>query len=82
MFHFPKFLKKSLWVVGYFLYATILLELTTTHLNQWIFGGTYITKPFSLFGFGYVSFEELFFVGVVGPFAAIALYEYFDDDLK
>ncbi|MCX6751796.1 MAG: hypothetical protein NT161_03485 [Candidatus Nomurabacteria bacterium] len=78
---FPHFLKKSLSITVYFFYVTTFLELTTTYLNQWVFKGEYIIKPFSLFGFGLVSFEELFFVGIVGPIAAIAFYEFFDDDL-
>jgi lycopene cyclase domain-containing protein len=81
LWRFPRFLKKSLWVIIYFCYVTLLLELTATHLNQWVFMGEYIIKPFFLFGFGPVPLEELFFVGVVGPIAGIAFYEFFDDDL-
>ncbi|MFZ3019949.1 MAG: hypothetical protein WA051_00260 [Minisyncoccia bacterium] len=79
---YPKFFKKILAVTSYFFYVTFLFEFTATYLKQWIFTGSYIVNPISLFGFGSVAIEELFFVGIVGPIAAIAFYEYFDDDLK
>lgn len=82
LIRFPKFLKKSVGIIGYFFYVTMLFEFTATQLNQWIFTGMYIVKPISLFGLGFVPFEELFFVGIVGPITAIAFYEFFDDDLR
>jgi len=80
--NYPKFLKKILGVIVYFFYVTCLFEFTATYLKQWIFTGSYIIRPVSFFGFGSVALEELFFVGIVGPIAAVAFYEYFDDDLK
>lgn len=58
----------------YFLYLTALFEFTATHLQYWIFTGSYLMSPLSILNFGSVPLEELFFVGIVGPIAAIAFY--------
>lgn len=79
---FPKFLKRFLPLSGYFLYLTILFEITATYLGQWIFTGKYLLSLLNIFGNTPVAYEELFFVGVIGPMAAIAFYEFFDDDRK
>lgn len=79
---FPKFIKKSLPLMGYFLYLTLLFEITATFLTQWTFSGTYISPVLNIFGNTPIPFEELFFVGFIGPLAAIAFYEFFDDDRK
>lgn len=80
LFKFKKFFKKILPLAIYFFYLTLLFEITATFLKQWIFTGAYIFQPFNFFGYALVPFEELFFVGIVGPFAAVAFYEFFDDD--
>jgi len=82
LWRFPQFLIRFLPVAGYFLYLTALFEITATHLQQWIFTGSYLLPPLNTLGNNPVPYEELFFVGVVGPLAAIALYEFFDDDEK
>ncbi len=77
---FPKFLKRFLPLSAYFLYLTILFEIIATYLNQWIFTGTYLLPPINIFGNTPIAYEELFFVGIIGPMAAVAFYEFFDDD--
>lgn len=77
---FPEFLRHSLPIVGYFLYMTFLFETTATFLQQWVFAGSYLFPALNLFGNNPIPYEELFFVGVVGPLAAIAFFEFFDDD--
>ena len=79
---FPQFVRRAVPLAGYFFYVTLLFELTATFLDQWVFTGTYLIPPLNLFGNSPVAFEELFFVGIVGPLAAVALYEFFDDDRK
>lgn len=79
---FPKFLKRFLPLSAYFLYLTILFEITATHLNQWIFTGIYLLPPLNIFGNAPIAYEELFFVGIIGPMAAIAFYEFFDNGEK
>lgn len=81
MARFPKFFKKSFGIVVYFFCITVLFEFTATSLEQWVFPAQYLFPPVSLFGLGLVPIEELFFVGMIGPLAAIAFYEFFDDDL-
>mgnify|MGYP001561255707 FL=1 len=79
---FPKFLKK-LWPLSlYFLYLTTLFEITATYLNQWIFNGEYFLPPIDIFHRAPVALEELIFVGLVGPIAAVAFYEFFDNGRK
>lgn len=75
----PRTIRKSIPIITYFLYVTILFEITATSLNQWIFTGSYILQPLAIFNV-LIPWEELFFVGLVGPVAAIALYEIFDRD--
>jgi hypothetical protein len=69
-------LAKELQIVPFFLYTTILFELVATARHYWIFTGSYIVAPLQLGNFGPLPFEELFFVGVAGPIAAIVLYEW------
>jgi hypothetical protein len=73
-------IRKVLPIIGYFFYLTLLLEITGTHLGDWLFQGKYLFPMFAPFGLGAIPFEEFFFVGVVGPMAAIGLYEYFGCD--
>lgn len=73
----PKLFQAQLKPVLYFLCITSLFEFTATYYGYWEFSGNYILKPISFGGFGYVPFEELFFVGMVGPFAAAYFYENF-----
>jgi lycopene cyclase domain-containing protein len=82
MWHFPKFLRRSAFLVGYFLYLTVTFEITATLLGQWVFMGRYLISPLIIFANDPIPYEELFFVGVVGPLAVVALYEFFDDDLR
>ena len=76
---FPKLFKKCLPLSVYILYLTILFEITATRLNQWIFTGKYLIPPFSVFTNTPIPYEELFFVGIIGPIVTISLYEFFDD---
>jgi hypothetical protein len=76
----PQFLRRVAPLVGYFFYATIVFELCATVLRQWIFVGTYLLPPLRFFGIGPIPYEELFFVGIVGPVAAIAFYEFCEVD--
>jgi hypothetical protein len=82
VWRFPWFLRRTAPLVAYFFYITILFELSATLLRQWVFTGTYLFPPLSVFGGGPIPYEELFFVGIVGPVATIAFYELCDDDLK
>ena len=61
--------------MGYFTYLTLLFEIVATFLKQWIFSGAYIFSPLNIFGNTPIPLEELFFVGFVGPLAAVAFYE-------
>lgn len=79
LIRFPEFFKKLSWITAYFFYVTLLLEQTASYLGQWVFKGTYLVMPFSLFGYGFVPLEELFFIGIIGPAALIAFYEIFDN---
>lgn len=79
---FPKFLKKFLPLSAYFLYLTVLFEITATYLHQWVFTGKYLIPPLNIFGNASVAYEELFFVGIIGPMAAVAFYEFFDNGRK
>ncbi len=76
---FPEYLKNFLPLSVYFLYLTILFEITATYLHQWIFTGKYLIPPLNIFGNTPIPYEELFFVGVVGPIVALSLYEFFDN---
>lgn len=69
---------RALPVVAYFFYFTLLFEITGTYLKDWIFRGVYLLPPLVLFGSSSIPYEELFFVGIIGPVAAIAFYEYFN----
>jgi hypothetical protein len=80
------FLAKYSWghairVAGYFLYLTILLEITGSILKDWVFSGSYLFAPLVI-GAVTIPWEELFFVGIIGPFAAIGFYEYFNGSRK
>ncbi|MBU6402358.1 MAG: hypothetical protein KGS61_18730 [Verrucomicrobia bacterium] len=77
--HFPRVFTRCIPTVGYFFILTVVFELTATSLGEWNFGGLYLLPPFTLFGIGSVPYEELAFVGIVGPLAAIALFEFFDN---
>jgi len=66
---------KILPVVAYFFFCTLLFELAAVHLHDWEFKGQYLLPTFNLFGSGPIPYEELFFVGLVGPVAGIAMYE-------
>lgn len=79
---FPKFFRKLLPLLGYFFYLTFLFEVTATYLGQWVFNGQYIVPPLNIFGTAPIAWEELFFVGIVGPITAIAFYELFDNGRK
>lgn len=79
---FPEYLKKFLPISMYFLYLTIFFEITATYLNQWIFTGQYLIQPLNIFGNTPIPYEELFFVGIIGPMTAVSLYEFFDKDVK
>ncbi|HLC66029.1 MAG TPA: hypothetical protein VJK52_00130, partial [Candidatus Nanoarchaeia archaeon] len=78
LYRFPKMLMKSLPVMGYFLYITILFEFSATTLQQWVFTGEYLLPPLIAFG-NAIPWEEFFFVGIVGPLATILGYEFFDN---
>jgi len=79
---FPKFLKR-LWPLSlYFLYLTTFFEVIATYLNQWTFNGEYILPPLDIFNRAPIAIEELIFVGLVGPIAAVAFYEFFDNGKK
>lgn len=82
LWRFPGFLSRSLAMVGYFLYLTVAFEITAAVLHQWLFTGKYLIPPIDLVGNSPIPYEEVFFVGLVGPLAVVALYEYFDDDLR
>ena len=71
-------LMKSLPVMGYFLYITILFEFSATTLQQWVFTGEYLLPPLIAFG-NAIPWEESFFVGIVGPLATNLGYEFFDN---
>jgi hypothetical protein len=82
LWHFPQFLRRALSLVAYFFALTFFFEITATFLNQWVFTGVYFLPPINFFGFNPIPWEELFFVGFVGPFSVVAFYELFDDDRK
>lgn len=82
LWHFPKFLKKTFPLLVYFFALTFFFEVTATFLSQWVFTGAYFLPPFSLEGMNPIPWEELFFVGVVGPLGVVTFYELFDDDRK
>ncbi len=67
----------SFKIIPYFLLSTFLFEIVATYKGYWLFTGSYLFDPVSLFGIGSVALEELFFVGVVGPLAGVALYNFF-----
>lgn len=79
IYEFPKFLKRLLPLSAYFLYLTILFEITATYLEQWIFTGKYLFPPLQIFANTPIAYEELLFVGFIGPMALIAFYEFFDN---
>ena len=79
---FPKFFRKILPLIGYFFYLTFLFEITATYLGQWIFNGQYIIPPLNVFGNAPIAWEELFFVGIIGPITGVAFYELFDNGNK
>ncbi len=78
---FPEVLYRCMFTVAYFFFVTLIFEVTATSLKEWVFGGSYLLPPFTIFGVGSVPYEELFFVGIIGPLAAIAFFEFFDDNL-
>ncbi len=82
MVKLPKYLKFFLPISGYFLYLTILFETTATYLNQWVFAGQYLIQPLNIFGNTPIPYEELFFVGIIGPMTALSLYEFFGNNRK
>jgi hypothetical protein len=82
LLRYSLFLKRSLPLIGYFLYLTFCFEISAIHLRQWIFSGRYILSPIKIIGNVYIPLEELFFVGIIGPLAVIAFYEFFDDDRR
>ena len=64
----------------YFLYLTVAFEMSVSVLALWIFPGTYLFPPLILFGQNPIPYEELFFVGIVGPLAAAGFYQYFEGE--
>ena len=66
---------KILPVVIYFLFCTVLFELVAVHLHDWEFEGQYLIPMLNLYGVGPIPYEELFFVGLVGPVAGIAIHD-------
>lgn len=80
LWRFPQFRRRSLPLVGYFLSLTVAFEFTATTLGQWVFTGKYLLPPLIVFANNPIPYEELFFVGIVGPLTVVALYEFFDDD--
>ncbi len=80
LFRYHKLFGATLPLACYFFYLTIVFEAVATRYNQWTFPGQYLIPPLYILGSGPIPYEELFFVGFVGPFAAVAFYEYFDND--
>lgn len=78
-FKWPGVFIKELKVSLPFLLSTFLFEIIATHYNYWRFIGEYIFKPFSINAMGYVPIEEIFFVGIAGPIAAISFYNLLND---
>jgi hypothetical protein len=72
---YPGLIKEELKIIPYFLYTTLSFEMIATHQGYWIFTGDYIFSPLTIAGIGLVPLEELFFVGVAGPIAAVAFYK-------
>jgi hypothetical protein len=52
--------------------------LVAVHLHYWEFEGHYLIPMLDVPGVGPIPYEELFFVGVVGPVAGVAMYELLD----
>jgi hypothetical protein len=69
--------KSAIPVVIYFFYFTLTFEIVGSRLKDWLFLGNYLLPRFTLFG-TFIPSEELLFVGIIGPLAAIGFYEYFD----
>jgi hypothetical protein len=76
-----KLLRHFFPLVLYFLYLTLIFEIIASILGLWLFPGPYFFSPFSLFGLRPIPYEELFFVGIVGPLVAIGFYRYCSKNL-
>ena len=82
LFRFPNLIGKFAKTGLYFLYLSLIYEVTALHLGQWGF-------PAENQFIGYITFhgvifpwEEFLFWIVLGSITAIAYYEFFDDDRK
>jgi hypothetical protein len=63
--------------IAFFSYTTLLFEVTAAVRHYWVFNGSYILPPLHIAGLAVAPYEELLFVGAVGPAAAIAFFEVF-----
>lgn len=66
-------------VALYFFYAHLVFELVGLKLNHWTFPGTHYLGWVTILGLRF-PVEELFFVMIIGTFAACTYYEYFANE--
>jgi hypothetical protein len=66
--------RKVIPVVLYFFLFTLCFEIIGARLKDWVFEGLYLLPPLAISGL-ILPYEELFFVGIIGPIAAVAFYD-------
>lgn len=78
---FPRLITKFFKAGAYFFFLSFTYEITALKLGWWAFPGTQFIGWVEFLGLKF-PFEELFFWIMLGAMAALAWYEFFDDDRK
>ncbi len=77
---FPKFWNKFLNLTVYFFVFNFIYEITAIKLGQWSFPAEHQLIGIVQFMGARFAVEELFFWMILTAAAAVAFYEFFDDD--
>ncbi|MDD5040457.1 MAG: hypothetical protein PHY34_04900, partial [Patescibacteria group bacterium] len=79
---YPKLIAKFFKAGAYFFLLLLGYEITAINLGNWLFPGeNQFIGMVELFGARF-PFEELFYFVMLGAFAGMTWYEFFDDDRK
>jgi len=81
LFNYPLLVPKIFKTAAYIFFHSFAYEITALKLRLWDFPGSEFIGWVNIFGVSF-PFEELFFWMILGAFAVLVHYEFFDDDRK
>lgn len=81
LYHYPNFLRKFILIAIYFFFLDFLFEIGALHNGQWIFASTHYIGFVELFNYKFPIEEFVFWMVFCTP-ALLAIYGFFDDDMK